>query len=348
MGADSSTLQGIESLNSTLSEIESRLFDVEDIQLHHEAALFHNNSIVVAGKQIPMNPNCKLVVGPILGTIGTTMLRILVEVDRDSLLTFNVFRSHASFVSERFIHSASVRVLGHTPTALTIGKLDPDTPYTIYIGGVDASQSLEHALHVRTLSTTLDNHTAYFLHRNYLEGSLPGDGNTWEQLAAKLTTEVESTKILINLGDFLRLEESIMLFVPQILNCVHSDEKPSSSWEQILSKLEESVKRAYQQALTAPFVRTALKNCGFVSFAGESESQISALRAFAQAHGILEDDANSDWHGSSVVGETKSSSLFGYKVAEKTKSQHDLRVQAKEAKASLTQLVLSAVARVLR
>lgn len=39
MGADSSTLQSIESLNTTLEDIEKKLFVIEDVHLHHERRL---------------------------------------------------------------------------------------------------------------------------------------------------------------------------------------------------------------------------------------------------------------------------------------------------------------------
>jgi hypothetical protein len=49
MGADSSTLSSIESLGSTLTEIERKLGAIEDAHLHHERTICHDNTIIIIG-----------------------------------------------------------------------------------------------------------------------------------------------------------------------------------------------------------------------------------------------------------------------------------------------------------
>ena len=63
MGAESSSLQAIESLNDTLSNLERKLGVIEDVHLHHERTICHDNTVIVSGKQIVSNPGVEIVVG---------------------------------------------------------------------------------------------------------------------------------------------------------------------------------------------------------------------------------------------------------------------------------------------
>ena len=91
MGAESSTLESINSLNHTLADIERKLGVVEDVHLHHERTICQDDTVLVSGKLIKCNSHVRMVVGPIIGNLGHDYVRILVELDRTSEITFNVF-----------------------------------------------------------------------------------------------------------------------------------------------------------------------------------------------------------------------------------------------------------------
>lgn len=91
MGAESSTLQSIESLNQTLSDIERKLGIVEDIHLHHERNIFCDDGVVVSGRLIKCNANVHLRIGPILGLIGQNFARVLIETNVDTCVSWNLF-----------------------------------------------------------------------------------------------------------------------------------------------------------------------------------------------------------------------------------------------------------------
>ena len=91
MGAETSTLQSIESLNATLNDIETKLGVVEDIHLHHERTICHDDTVLVSGKLIRCNSGTILNIGPIVGLVGQYSARILVEVDTAAEITLNFF-----------------------------------------------------------------------------------------------------------------------------------------------------------------------------------------------------------------------------------------------------------------
>lgn len=104
MGAESSTLQSIESLNTTLSEIERKLGVVEDVHLHHERTICHEDSFVISGKQIRCNPLANLTIGPVIGLLGHNLVRLLVETNIDTVISFNVFVVDEIVTDCRFIY----------------------------------------------------------------------------------------------------------------------------------------------------------------------------------------------------------------------------------------------------
>jgi hypothetical protein len=91
MGAETSTLQSIESLNKTLTDIETKLGVVEDIHLHHERSICHDDMVIISGKPIRCNPTVRLAVGPVVGLLGQDFARIMVESNCDADLSYHVF-----------------------------------------------------------------------------------------------------------------------------------------------------------------------------------------------------------------------------------------------------------------
>ena len=82
MGADSSTLKSIDSLSSTLTDIEKRLTQIEDVQIHHERTIALDNSVIISGKRILCNHDASIVTGPIIGQLTINSARILLEVSK--------------------------------------------------------------------------------------------------------------------------------------------------------------------------------------------------------------------------------------------------------------------------
>jgi hypothetical protein len=102
MGADSSTIQGVQSLGATLDQIERRLRDVEDYEIHHERSICNADTVVVSGKQILCRPGIHIVVGPVIGIVGQTFARFLVETNVDVELRLNIFDTTKQLPDSRF------------------------------------------------------------------------------------------------------------------------------------------------------------------------------------------------------------------------------------------------------
>jgi hypothetical protein len=153
MGADSSTLQSIESLNGTLNDIERKLFLVEDAHLHHDQTIARDDSIVVYSKSIACRSNVNLIVGPVLGSISTDSCRVLVETDQDASLTLNVFEQIKSLNQCTFVATYTFSAKKGVPVATTVRGLLAGSSYVMYIGGIQCSQALTSYATFHTLSS---------------------------------------------------------------------------------------------------------------------------------------------------------------------------------------------------
>ncbi len=91
--AESSTLQSVESLSATLDEINQKLIAIEDIHLHHERIVCTDEIIIVHGRRIKCLSSVEIIVGPVVGLVGENFIRFLLEINRDTELTINVFLS---------------------------------------------------------------------------------------------------------------------------------------------------------------------------------------------------------------------------------------------------------------
>jgi len=142
MGAESSSLQAIESLNDTLGDIERKLGVIEDVHLHHERTICQDNMVLVSGKRIKSDPNTELVVGPVLGLVTQDSVRILLETDNTTTLTVHFFLMDELHTEARFICEDIMEVKANVPIAKTFTKLKPQTHYAVYIGGCKGQHTL--------------------------------------------------------------------------------------------------------------------------------------------------------------------------------------------------------------
>ena len=182
MGADSSTLQSIESLNSTLNDIEKKLFVIEDVHLHHERTISHDDAVLISGKKIVCRSGVHILCGPVLGLIGTQFARILVEVDEDSELTFNVFITDNHLICTRFAFSMNLSAKKNVPSSLQIENLLPNTNYTVYIGGITPTETINNYVTFQTMPNETENIRMILLNNGRVEQQKPGETNLWKEI----------------------------------------------------------------------------------------------------------------------------------------------------------------------
>jgi hypothetical protein len=102
MGAESSALQGVHALGATLDDIERRLRNVENFEIQNENTIALSDSVFISGKVIGCRANVDVIVGPVIGIIGQTFARILLETNVDSDVTLNVFIMSDPVTEARF------------------------------------------------------------------------------------------------------------------------------------------------------------------------------------------------------------------------------------------------------
>lgn len=97
MGADTSTLHSIESLNQSLDDLTNKLKSIEILQCKNERIVSLDNKVYVADKEISCRPDIQLIVGPVVGLIGTNFSRILIEINEEADISFFVFAIEQQF-----------------------------------------------------------------------------------------------------------------------------------------------------------------------------------------------------------------------------------------------------------
>lgn len=212
MGADSSTLQSIESLNSTLEDIEKKLFVIEDVHLHHERTIAHDDSVLISGKKISCRSGVRLLCGPILGTIGSSFARLLVEVDCDSDLTLNVFVSDARLMCSRYSCSITLAARKNVPIATKITHLLPGTNYCVYIGGITPAECVTSYASFQTLPNEARAVRILLTNNGRVDRLLPGESNLWREIESRVVSQ--STAPGYVSSDHTEEEDTSTLYLP--------------------------------------------------------------------------------------------------------------------------------------
>jgi len=108
--AESSTLQSVESLSTTLDEINKKLVVIEDIHLHHERITCTDETIIVFGKRVKCLSTVEIVVGPIVGLVGEDFIRFMLEINKSTEITLNVFIVENDLATETKFYSTKVYI----------------------------------------------------------------------------------------------------------------------------------------------------------------------------------------------------------------------------------------------
>lgn len=283
MGAESSTLQSVESLNSTLQDIEEKLFRIEDIHLHHERTLATDDTVLVSGKKIQCKPNVSIIVGPILGSVGPTSARVLLETNCAAEINLFVFEVDRLISESRFVGSVQLKLSKGIPSATTVRFLMAQTTYLIYAGGVNAKDTLTKVCHFQTLPSDPLRMRMLLCHDGRVEQLLPNEINMWENVCHSVNAIDQigvETKVhlVVHNGNFLSIDNIIKDRAISMLHLLLKEDTHADSWLAILSECEEWIIDLYRKCLTQePFSSIAAK-CGHLFLAGDGETaRISSL-----------------------------------------------------------------------
>jgi hypothetical protein len=278
MGAESSVTSNIYALNECLDNIEKRLFYIEDQYLHHEATLLTDNSLIISGKRIDCSHTCHLTIGPILGTIGSTFARLMIETDCDAEITLNVFVKDNIHLKDRFAFSKSLPTKAMIPTVVNLDGLQSETIYIVYIGGISADQCLKRNLTFETINKTKSN--LHILIHNPKQFST-SDYQLWlQQFGQSFQHESNyGCHQLVVLGNVLQLQQVVNAKIHSILNVSYLGD----NWINDLNELEMLIAREYRHFLERISSHDILRRISWIIIGGNEESLRTIITIYKES-----------------------------------------------------------------
>ena len=84
----------------------------------------------------------ELTVGPVVGLVSQSSVRLLVETNIDVELVFHFFLLDELHTDARYVFESALECKAGTPIAKTFEGLMPDKKYVVYIGGCEAKCAL--------------------------------------------------------------------------------------------------------------------------------------------------------------------------------------------------------------
>ena len=169
------------------SEVERKLSHLERTNIQKFRAISSNNTVLVFGRVIECRPWVHLTVGPVLGLIGQTFARVLIETDAESAVTVHVFEVDRVLSSSRFLCQDTIITTPNVPIAQTIRGLKPGKCYEFYFGGINGSDTLQFNAAFRTLPEEDTTSVKMVLcHKGRIDHISPSETDLWGVLGRKL------------------------------------------------------------------------------------------------------------------------------------------------------------------
>jgi hypothetical protein len=364
MGADSSTLQSIQTLDDTLGSIERRLFNIEDIYLHHERAVVEDSHLLVCGKRIATSGSVNLIVGPILGSFSESFVNVAVEIDQEADISLNVFLASSALMEDRFVSTTVERVQKNQLHVFKITGLFAGLSYIIQVGGVMRDQSVGNIVHFTT-PQHCDDCQLFLMHCSRIDSAKAGEINSWDHLAQDSESKEYRSRpsLLIHTGDFVDLTTKLRVPLLDILHFVVSEDLSESRWDDMLYNFQCTTLNCFRQALQTPSVRKVLRCSSSCFVVGEGESMSSffeCVNGEIQGKPVSEILANSKQQVDNSISSrvrlkniakddnSYDPSTFAKSVATETTQQRTTsRVELEEVN-SIRSLTLSLLARMIR
>lgn len=289
MGNESSIATSINSLSDCLDTVEKRLFAIEDIHFHHQASILVDNCVIISGVKIVCNPEVKLLVGPVLGTIGSTFIRVLVEVDQDCELTIHVFRADKTLIKDRHFLSKTFIVPACVPKVEQVDGLVSGESYVMYIGGLSPNDTINLPLECQTVNSTLSNYQLISASPGQV-GSIERDVHDFysdlaTQLSSKNKNHSNSNKQLIIYlnGDILSLDMITGKYIMDLLAAIDAN-TISDNWISILNDFEVKLNTEYRQFFNHYVLQSQghFRRCAWMLIAGNQECSMQVYLQHAQ------------------------------------------------------------------
>eukprot|EP01041_Mallomonas_annulata_P004510 gene4510-8965_t len=283
---ESSTLDSVEALSVTLTDIERKLTSIEDVHLHHDRTICHDDVIIISGKRIACRSAVSLIVGPVLGTISQTTVRVMIETDISTTIEFHLFHVDELIPTGRYHSSKIVQISGFNATAWTLSGLLPDIKYSLYIGGVSPKEALLKYATFNTLPVHAEDLRLVIIGAGGVEDavSVSGEKNllhTVDQLirASSRPPSPKPVHITLHMGDFLSVDGVMKLYGLQLLDLLCRDDSNENVWRQMFLDAEEAMLHVYRRAMNHASVSDSFRSSGhiFVTGAGEAGLAVAAL-----------------------------------------------------------------------
>jgi hypothetical protein len=282
MGAENSNLRSIESLNSSLTEIEKRMFYLEGVKFHHERTGAIDDSLLIAGKLIRCNIRVELLIGPVIGIIGCDFARIVVETELQEELTLNIFEvQRLQFDTPSFRYTVPVRTNNGIPTSTTLQNLTANTFYFVYIGGVNSNSTLNNYALFRTLPTNPDYIRTLYLNNSRVDSNAVSNTSLWTDVNTRcldlFTIKEHQNKsgpahLIIHTGNLLSVDHILHEKYAQVVDHLVSHNSSEGFVLASLAEAETQIRALYRKALNSPSARQIGRHCGCICLAGDGET----------------------------------------------------------------------------
>lgn len=342
MGIESSSLQCVESLNDTLDRIENRLLTIEDLYLHHDASFTLNDNLSISGKSIICNPSVNLILGPVIGLVTSSSIRLMVEVDCDSMVEFHIFQSDEIFARKRHFGSFQQYARKGDPLVVTLRDLKSLSSYCIYIGGIKREQALKYVARVTTLSDDLQNVKFLFMRQGKVDNAQIGEKDMWKEVYDKvIDLRPKYMAVLFHCGNLFSLKDYVYTRVVDIVHNFSYDGFDSDHFMYQLRSLELLVTNAYKTVLTIEQFRDIARCCSCLLIAGEGETFQDLYDVFCNENSMAETllNRNSGDINNSIAGNS-------LKVERSEMLQHAINANGDKGECKL--LLLGCISRIFR
>jgi hypothetical protein len=360
MGGESSTLNSVKCLDTTLESIEERLFDIEDTYLRHENSVVLDNCIIVADKVISCNPNVKALVVPILGRMDASSVRVGIEVNKSTILEFHIFTAETSYINCRFVRSISKHANGGQFQTFLLDGLDCQYSYMIYVGGLCKDDVVANVLHINLPRTESSSTKFYIINSSGIDNSKLIGEKVWNNIAADCSDQLKSKicKVIIHIGNFIRLSSLLRHKIVRILQYICGDDFSTHHWEFLIADFESTICTAYRHSFQCATIIKVLQHCSSYFGVGEGESMVEDFVSFTNQTFTTEWMIRSDGQNGGRPTHTRSKglqddfsatrSIFSSSVlSERGDNISKSKIEIEEV-ATMKNMVLSLLARIVR
>ncbi|KAH8059012.1 hypothetical protein JL722_5560 [Aureococcus anophagefferens] len=285
---DGGPMGAMEALQQQLDRLEQNLTSLEEDYAERVAGELLDGSkepsgdLYLCGARLKCDGAVRVVTGPVVGLVGSTTARILLEVDADAEVAFAACLVDKNCPGGRETRRGAATLKANRPGVCELTGLTPDSRFVVVLGNVHRSDAVERLCEFCTYERAgkREEARARFIAVAHDRPTAvrPGEYNRWETIVERVSMrQLPPVNVMVHVGGQVEMrrffEEAWVMLKRGVeqRSLAAALSGATEPWHELEKRACDRLRDGYRFAWNLPGKRDVLSHCPHLMLCGEGD-----------------------------------------------------------------------------